>query len=94
MFEPIIVWDLEDDPSGNVAHIALHGITPEEVESVVCNPDNEVDQSRSSGEMVTFGWTETGKHLIVVWEECNDDPRMVYPITAYEVPPRQGRNRT
>jgi hypothetical protein len=27
------------------------------------------------------------KHTIVIWEEVNDDPRMIYPVTAYEVPP-------
>ena len=21
------------------------------------------------------------------WDEVNDDPRMIYPVTAYEVPP-------
>jgi hypothetical protein len=91
---PIIVWDLPDDEQGNVAHIAPTGISQDEVESVLCNPRNEVDQSSSTGEMVTFGWTETGMHIIVVWEECCEDPRMIYPITAYPVPPRQGRKRT
>ena len=31
-----IVWNYE--PGGNVEHIAEHGVTPEEVESVICNP--------------------------------------------------------
>ncbi len=22
----------------------------------------------------------------VIWDEVNDDPRMIYPVTAYEVP--------
>src|SRR5262249_9610746 len=29
------IWDLEDDPEGNVRHIAEHGVTPEEVEEVL-----------------------------------------------------------
>jgi hypothetical protein len=26
------IWDLEEDPEGNIQHIAEHGITPDEVE--------------------------------------------------------------
>jgi uncharacterized DUF497 family protein len=85
--EPIIVWDLEDDPEGNVAHLAEHGVTMAEVEEVLQDPSNETVPSRASGRPVTFGWTSTGKYLAVVWEETNDDPRMVYPVTAYEVDP-------
>jgi hypothetical protein len=25
--EPIIIWDLDDEPEGNVQHIAEHGIS-------------------------------------------------------------------
>lgn len=60
------------------------------VEAVLQNEDNETDASASSGQPITFGWTSTGKHLAVVWDEAGDDPRMVYPITAYETPPRAG----
>jgi len=28
----------------------------------------------------------TGKYIEVVWDEVNADPRMIYPVTAYEVP--------
>lgn len=88
--EPIVIWDLDDDPDGNVSHIAEHGITKAEVAEVLQNEDNETDASASSGRPITFGWTSTGKHLAVVWEEAGDDPRMVYPVTAYETPPRAG----
>jgi DNA-binding XRE family transcriptional regulator len=30
-----IIWDLEDDPNGNVQHCADHGITKDEVEEVL-----------------------------------------------------------
>jgi hypothetical protein len=53
------------------------------------NPGNEVDESDSSGLPVTFGWTDTGRHIIVVWENVFDDPKTVYPVTAYETPPRR-----
>ena len=80
-------WDLDDEPDGNVQHIAQHGLTKEEVEEVLNDPANATDQSHSSGRPATFGWTTTGKHIIVVWEEVQDDPLTVYPVTAYEVPP-------
>jgi hypothetical protein len=41
-------------------HIAEHGVTPDEFEEVVCDPD-EVNQSRSSGRQIAFGETSTGK---------------------------------
>jgi hypothetical protein len=81
-----IVWDLPDDPDGNIAHIAEHGITPEEAEDVLFDPDSDTDISRSSGENITFGYTSTGRYLAVVWEHVMDDPLTMRPITAYEVP--------
>lgn len=92
MFEPIVIWDLEDDPSSNVAHIAEHGVTQEEVEEVVGNPDNPVTESRSSGMPLTFGWTSTGKYIGVVWEHVDDDPWTIKPITAFPTNP-PGRSR-
>ena len=80
-----IIWDLEEDPEGNVQHCAEHGVTQEEVEEVLQNA-TDADLSRSSGQPVVFGDTSTGKHLMVVYEEIDADT--VYPITAYEVPPR------
>ena len=49
MIDAIIAWDMEDDPKGNVQHIAANGITMEEVEEVVLNENNPVGESRSSG---------------------------------------------
>jgi uncharacterized DUF497 family protein len=81
-----ILWDRDDDPNGNVKHIAKHGLTKDEVEDVFQNPTG-TDTSRSSGRPVIFGDTCTGRHLIVVYEEVDADT--VYPITAYEVPKRK-----
>ena len=61
-----IFWDLDDDPDGNVQHIAQHDLTTEEVDDVLMNPSNPTDESHSSGNPVTFGWTSTGRHIIVV----------------------------
>ena len=43
----------------------------------------------SPGHPATFGWTSAGEHIIVVWENVFDDPKTVYPVTAYETPPRR-----
>ena len=80
-----IIWDLDDDPEGNVQHCAEHGVTKEEVEEVFENA-TDADVSRSSGQPVVFGDTSTGRHLIVVYEEIDD--LTVYPVTAYDVPER------
>lgn len=81
-----IVWDRDDDPRGNVQHIARHNVTMEEVEDVFQNPTG-TDTSRSSGRPVVFGDTRTGRHIFVVYEVI--DASTVYPITAYDVPRRR-----
>lgn len=81
-----VLWDLDDDPHGNVQHIAEHGVTKEEVEEVFQNA-TDADVSRSSGLPVIFGDTSTGRHLMVVYEEVDIDT--AYPVTAYDVPRRQ-----
>ncbi len=89
-----VLWDLDDDPEGNVQHVAEHGVTQDEYEEVLDKYHNEAVVSRSSGETVAFGWTSTGKHIIVVWQHVDDDPLMVRPITAYETPlPRQKKGK-
>jgi hypothetical protein len=84
-----IIWDLDDEPDGNVQHLAEHGVTREEAEEVLLNPANEVDRSRSSDNWLTFGETSTGKHIVVVWELVLEDPRIAYPVTAYPTPRRR-----
>ena len=83
-----IIWDLDDDPDGNVQHIAEHGVTKEEVEEIFENA-SDADVSRTSGRPVIFGDTGEGRHLMVAYEEIDDDT--VYPVTAYEVPRRRRR---
>jgi hypothetical protein len=83
-----ILWDLNDDPNGNVRHCAAHGVTKEEVEDVLAHP-TDVDISQSSGLPVVFGDTRLRRHLMVVYERI--DEATVYPVTAYEVPRRRRR---
>ena len=85
MLDAQVVWDLDDDPDGNVQHIAEHGLSKEEVEDVLLNPANLTAVSRSSGNPIVFGETRTGREIAVVFEHIDDDPLTLYPITAYEV---------
>ena len=94
MNDPIILWDLDDDPNGNVQHIAEHGFSKEDVEDVLLDDTNEAAISRSSREVLTFGYTRNGAHIAVVWrQESEEDefPVMIYPITAYAVEPKYRR---
>ncbi len=91
MIDVIILWDLDDDADGNVQHVAEHGISVDEVEDVLRDPRSRTGRSRRTGRPQVFGWTSTGKFITVIWEEVDDDPRMIYPVTAYEVPPPLGR---
>jgi uncharacterized DUF497 family protein len=87
-----IIWDLDDDPDGNVQHIAEHGITVEDVQDVLSDPDASEAESWSSGRSIMFGETTDGRYIAVVWELAFDDPRTIYPVTAYPVTkPRRRR---
>jgi uncharacterized DUF497 family protein len=81
-----IIWDLDDDPDGNVQHFAANGVAVEEAEEVLFAAD-DVFASNSSGRPIVFGWTSTGKYLAVVFEFVEREPRSVYPLTAYETNP-------
>ncbi len=43
------IWDLEDDPEGNVQHIAEHDVTLEEAEEVIQDRYEAAVSSQSSG---------------------------------------------
>jgi hypothetical protein len=77
-----VLWDMEDDPDGNVQHIAENDLSVEEIEDVLLDPDNEVQVSRTTGRPITLGWTSTGRHIAVVWETVIADPRTVRVRTA------------
>jgi uncharacterized DUF497 family protein len=91
MSDVIMIWDLPEDPNGNVQHSAAHNITVDEVEEVLLDRDSEDTISRSSGRPITFGYTSSGRYLAVVWEHVDDNPLTIYPITAYDAPEREGR---
>jgi hypothetical protein len=77
-----IIWDLDDDPEGNVQHIAEHDLTKEEVEDVMADPEGR-STSRSSGLPLVFGTTSTGRHIAVIFQEIDADTAK--PVTAYDI---------
>jgi hypothetical protein len=79
-----VIWD--DEPGGNVDHVAEHGLSPDEVDEILLDDTIPTGFSASTGRPCKFGYTSTGKHIIVVWDEVNYDPRIIYPVTSYEVP--------
>jgi hypothetical protein len=87
----VIIWDDEDDQDGNYWHICVegHGLTREEVEEVLLDEETEIEISRSSGRPTAFGWTSSGERIAVVFEEMSEDPRLVYPVSAFPVPPKR-----
>jgi hypothetical protein len=85
--DALIDWDDPDEDSGNTSNIAEQGLTPEEVESVLYDPSSTFDFSASSGQPVAFGYTSTGRFIVVAFDVLNpDDPLIIHPVTAYEDP--------
>ncbi len=84
-----VVWDPDDDPDGNVQHVAENDLTVDEVEDALLNPENTTVVSRTSGRPLTFGWTFTGRYIAVIWETVSDNPTMIRVRPAYDVEPRR-----
>lgn len=70
------------DPDENLAHVAEHGLTPEDVEQVVMNPAEKLT-SNSSGRPAVKGYTPDGRYIFVVYEMLDDIT--VYVVSAYEI---------
>jgi hypothetical protein len=84
----LIAWDDEDDPRGNLQHIAANCLTIEEVEQILHDPANRPNISCSSGRPAVFGATATGKDILAVYEVLETEPVIVIrPINAYELMP-------
>jgi hypothetical protein len=88
MYIDLIIWDDEDDPQGNVQHIAGSGdVTVEEVEEVLYDSDHPTEENRSTENPIVFGTTSTGRRIAVIFI-IEDDPSLILirPVTAYPVP--------
>ena len=77
-----VIWN-DQDPDGNVAHIAEHGIVPDEVEHVLMNATiDELDRQRPP-RRIAAGRTAAGRLIAVVYERI--DEATVYPVTAFDL---------
>ena len=74
--------------------IAANGVTVEEYVEVFMGNHEQATISRETGRPITFGWTSTGKHIAVVWDEVQpEDPLIIRPVTAFETPPKKRKRR-
>ena len=74
------VFFMSSDPT--IEHLAAHGVTPDEFEIVVQNPDS-TGISRSTGRPYAVAIMDDGRELICFYELL--DSMTVEPITAYEL---------
>jgi len=71
-----LVWD-----AWNVAHIARHEVTPDEVEEVCVS--NSLVQRERKGRISLVGLTKRGRILTVILDPENEQG-VYYPVTAYQ----------
>jgi hypothetical protein len=90
MIDAIVAWDDEDDPRGNVQHIAINHVTVEEVEEVLGDPGGVDRPGRRTGRREWQARTAGGRPLVVVYETLQEDPWVIYVVTAYEPTPLGG----
>ncbi len=89
-----VEWDAEDDPRGNVRHIADNGLSVDEVEDVIYDPQSRQVQSRSSKRPALIGRTSSGKTVIVIYERHKDGGIIVIrPVSAFEIVVPHGYGR-
>lgn len=70
-----LIWD-----PWNVAHIARHGVTPEEVEEACHAGDPYTDQGKQ-GRIRLLGLTVSGRMLAVILDP-ESEQGAYYPVTA------------
>ena len=83
-----IIWD--PTPGGNVEHVEEHDLTTDDVDHVLEHYES-TGTSRSSGRPCVYGHVPDGRHIVVIYEEVDDDT--VGPVTAYEVPERRRKRK-
>jgi len=80
-----VVWDDAADPRGNRQKVAAHGLSEDEVESVLLDDDAMIVPNRSFPEhCLVFGYTHTDRFIAVAFEILDEEEPMVRPITAFE----------
>ncbi len=80
MLDVVFIWN--EEPGGNVEHIADNDLYPEDVECAY-ETALKFDISRSSGRRIFYGQACDDSHILVVYEEI--DATTWYAVTAYRV---------
>jgi uncharacterized DUF497 family protein len=81
----LVLWDDPGLPNGNRQKVWAHGLTEDEVESVLLDDDAVVERNRSYPEHgLVFGYTHTGRFIAVAWEILDDKRPAIKAITAFE----------
>lgn len=89
------VWDDPDDPAGNVAHIARHGVLPDEVEEALTS--SLLVLRGRDGRYLSYGRTADGRLLFLVFApkgRSRVKPLTARPMTSAERRLYQARRRT
>ena len=72
--------------SGNGRHIDDNGLSMDEVEDVLYDPQSRPVQSRGSKRPALIGQTSTGKTIIVIYERHKEAGNVIIrPVSAYEI---------
>ena len=74
------IWN--EEPGGNVEHIADNNLTPEDV-MYAYETAIDFTISRSSGRLAYYGQALDGRNIFVVYEQI--DATTLHVVTAYEV---------
>jgi uncharacterized DUF497 family protein len=78
-------WDAPANPMGNRQHVRDHGLTEDEVESVLLDDDAAVKPNLSRPDRcLVSGYTYTGRFIHVSWEILDKNPPVIRPITAFD----------
>jgi len=77
-----IIWDLEDEPDGNVQHLLEHDVTIDEAEEVLLDAQTSRAVIRAADCV-----------RLDLYELVDEDPLTLRPVTAYDVPPPAGKKR-
>ncbi|MGE3820471.1 MAG: hypothetical protein AB7I30_13735 [Isosphaeraceae bacterium] len=83
-----IDWDDPDDPKGNDHNIAENGVTVAEFMEILESRQAGSGISRTSGRPTRYGWTSTGKHIVITYVIEDDGGFVIVrPVTAFETEP-------
>jgi len=80
-----VAWDDATDSKANRQKVQAHGLSEDEVESVLLDDDAQVVPNRSFPEhCLVFGFSYTDRFIAVAFEILDEDEPLVRPITAFE----------